>query len=85
MCLRKLLPKSQHPLQTVIWLNTERNIKNLPAKAFAKVLNDKLVWILFSLWEKIFFAFDINLGSFTCIIQTHWYVAFCQNVVRFHI
>lgn len=52
MCLRKLLPKSQHPLQTVVWLNTERNIKNLPAKAFAKVLNDKLMWILFLSSEK---------------------------------
>ena len=39
----KLLPKSQHPLQTVVRLNTEKNIKYLPAKAFAKVLTDKLV------------------------------------------
>ena len=31
----KLLSKSQHPLQTVVWLNTEKNVKNLPAKAFA--------------------------------------------------
>lgn len=59
----KLLPKSQHPLQTVVWLNTEKNIKNLPAKAFAKVLNDKLVWILFLPSEKkMFFAFDISSG-----------------------
>lgn len=72
MCLRKLLPKSQHPLQTVVWLNTEKNIKNLPAKTFAKVLNDKLVWILSLPSEKkIFFAFDINSGLFARIIQTH--------------
>ena len=31
----KLLSKSLHPLQTVVWLNTEKNVKNLPAKAFA--------------------------------------------------
>ena len=59
----KLLPKSQHPLQTVVRLNTEKNIKYLPAKAFAKVLTDKLVWILFLPSEKkIFLAFDINSG-----------------------
>lgn len=59
----KLLSKSHHPLQTVVWLNTEENVKNLPAKAFAQVLSDKLVWILFLPSEKkILLAFDINSG-----------------------
>lgn len=52
-------------------LNTEKNVKNLAAEAFAKVLNDKLVWILFLPSEKKIFAFDINSDLFACIIQTH--------------
>lgn len=71
MCLRKLLSKSQHSLQTVVWLNTEKNVKNFAAEAFAKVLNDKLVWILFLPSEEKIFAFDINSDLFACIIQTH--------------